>query len=413
MDPTARRNGAARVHDQTWDYDRHGILARRTPSGETAVYIPHTLRRHVPHAIVIHVAADGSDLRRGDTENSIANSPADRSDPKCDPPRFRLLTRIPRPTRERDTHVGLATLLEPNSDDRIPTGTEVGVATISTEELRQEQALDPICKKLLLSTDTSLSYDLNEVGILVRKSPFDGSQQIVVTHSLVSRILYLEHYPPASGHPGAHRMFQAKRKTFFWPRIAEDVYETVRHCALCARNRISEERKTNPLKLFPANGPLESVSMDILRPLPRTKHGNRFLLVISDRYSKVTKTVPLRTVTALSVSRAFCDHWAYVYGPPVSLLTDDGPQSTAKVLQAVCSELGIRKIFTTAYHPHTNGQVERYNQTILASLRGYFSKRQDDWDDFTSAITFACNCRVHSSLGMPPFEITLTRPPLH
>ena len=182
-------------------------------------------------------------------------------------------------------------------------------------------------------------------------------------------------------------------------------------CDVCARNRIAEKRKTNPLKLFPAKGPLESVAMDILGPLPRTKHGNRFLLVIADRYSKVTKTVPLRTVTALSVSRAFCDHWAYVYGPPVSLLTDNGPQFTAKFFQAVCAELGIQKVFTTAYHPQTNGQVERYNRTILASLRGYVAARQDDWDDFTSAVTFAYNCRVHSSLGMPPFELALSRPP--
>jgi Integrase zinc binding domain len=180
--------------------------------------------------------------------------------------------------------VGLASLLEPNSDDRIPTGAEADVATISTEELRQEQALDPICNKLLLSTDKSLSYDLNEVGILVRKSPFDGSQQIVLPQSLVSRILYFEHYPPAAGHPRAHRMFQTIRKTLFWPRIAEDVYETFRQCDLCARNRLSEKRKTKPLKLFPANGPLESVAMDILGPLPWTKHGNSFLLVISDRY---------------------------------------------------------------------------------------------------------------------------------
>jgi hypothetical protein len=99
---------------------------------------------------------------------------------------FRLLTRVPRQTRERDTQVGLASLLEPNSDDRIPTGAEVDVATVSTEELRKEQALDPVCKKLLLSADKSLLYDLNEVGILVRKSPFYGSQQIVVPQCLVS-----------------------------------------------------------------------------------------------------------------------------------------------------------------------------------------------------------------------------------
>jgi Integrase zinc binding domain len=217
LDPTARRNGAARVHDPTRDYDRHGILARRTPIGETEVHIPHTLRRPGPQAIIIPVAGDGSDLRRGDMDNSISNYPDNRSDPKCNPPRFRLLTRVPRPTRERDTHVGLASLLEPNSDDRIPTGAEVDVATVSTEELRKEQAVDPVCKNLLLSADKSLLYDLNEGGILVRKSPFDWSLRIVVPQSLVSRILFLEHYPPAASHPGAHRMFQTIRKTFFWP----------------------------------------------------------------------------------------------------------------------------------------------------------------------------------------------------
>jgi transposase InsO family protein len=74
-------------------------------------------------------------------------------------------------------------------------------------------------------------------------------------------------------------------------------------------------------------------------------------------------------VTALSVARAFCDYWAYAYVPPLSLLTDNGPQFTAKFFLAVCAELGIKKIFSTAYHSQTNGQVERYNRTILSSLR--------------------------------------------
>jgi Integrase zinc binding domain len=158
------------------------------------------------------------------------------------------------------------------------------------------------------------------------------SRQVVVPKVLVPRVLSLEHYPPAVGHPGVNKMFRAIRRSFLWPHMVENVYEIVRQCDLCARNRIAEKRRTNPLKLFPAQGPLESVAMDILGPLPRTKYGNRFLLVIADRFSNVTKTLPLRTVTALSVARAFCDHWAYVYGPPVSLLTDSDslPLSSSK-----------------------------------------------------------------------------------
>ena len=110
------------------------------------------------------------------------------------------------------------------------------------------------------------------------------------------------------------------------------------------------------------------MAMDILGPLPKTEHGNRFLLVITDRFSKLTRTVPLRTITALVVAKAFCDAWVFSYGPPHYLLTDNGTQFNAKFFLAVCRELGIAKIFTTAYHPQTNGQVERFNRTIINSL---------------------------------------------
>jgi transposase InsO family protein len=73
----------------------------------------------------------------------------------------------------------------------------------------------------------------------------------------------------------------------------------------------------------------------------------------------------------------------------------------AKFLQAVCAEIGIKQLFTTAYHPQANGQVERYNRTLIGTLRGYVSKRQDDWDDFTSAITSAYNSWVHEASVCP------------
>ena len=170
-------------------------------------------------------------------------------------------------------------------------------------------------------------------------------------------------------------------------------------------------QRTSYLKLFPASTPLEYVSIDILGPLPKTAHGNRFLLVMTDRFSKLTRTVPLRTTTALVTAKAFCEHWVFCYGPPRYVLSDNGPQFAAKFFQAVCRELGIEKVFSSAYHPQTNGQVERFNRTILNSLRGYLAERQGDWDEYTAALTFGYNCRIHTSLGLAPFELVLSRPP--
>ena len=77
----------------------------------------------------------------------------------------------------------------------------------------------------------------------------------------------------------------------------------------------------------------------------------------------------------------------------------------------MCKRLGIRNLFTTAYHPQTNGQVERFNRTILAALRRFTSEDQRHWDVFSNAVTFAYNTQSHSSTVFSPFELVLSRPP--
>jgi hypothetical protein len=110
------------------------------------------------------------------------------------------------------------------------------------------------------------------------------------------------------------------------------------------------------MRLFPASSRLEYVSINLLRHLPETAHGNRFLLVMTDRFSKLTRTVPLRTKTAFFVSKAFREHWVFCYVPPCHLVFENGPQFAEKFFQAVCREIGIEKDFSSAYHPRRMGK---------------------------------------------------------
>jgi len=54
------------------------------------------------------------------------------------------------------------------------------------------------------------------------------------------------------------------------------------------------------------------------------------------------------------------------YGPPDALLTNNGPQLTSKLFQAVSRLMGITNLYSKTYHPQTQGQVERYSRTIVA-----------------------------------------------
>jgi hypothetical protein len=114
-----------------------------------------------------------------------------------------------------------------------------------------------------------------------------------------------------------------------------EIEYSVRSCERFARNNIQERNRVNHMQLFTANELLVFVAIDILGSLPKMAHGNRFLLVISDRFSKLTRTILMRTTTALAVAKEFCTHCVFFYGPPRILLSDNCTQFTAKFFMDV------------------------------------------------------------------------------
>ena len=289
----------------------------------------------------------------------------------------------------------------------LTTEVAAGPTPISYDEIVQAQASDPDCPefKRRLETDSSLPLVENYNCVLCLLAPKDHSEQIVLPKSLRERALLLGHYPPMSGHPGGSRMYQTMCRTFYWPSMAMDVYNTVRQCSSCAKERIALRKHSSFLRLFPAQKPLEFVAIDILGPLPRSSSGNRYLPAITDRFSKMVQTAPLRPITADAVAKAFCEAWVFKFGPPTLLLSDNGGQLTSKFFQHGGKILGVRQLFTTAYQPQTNGQVERFNRTILAGLRHFCSEYGRDWDEFSSAITIAYNNTVHRATGPTPLQL--------
>jgi len=208
-------------------------------------------------------------------------------------------------------------------------------------------------------------FSETEKGLSVRVAPLDGAVQVYIPFTLRQDLLRLQHDVVGAGHPGVYRMYAATTRHCYWVSMAADLYDWVASCASCARNRMEPRRRAAMLKLFPATDPFESLSMDLLCPLTETKTGNVFLLIIVDRCSKLIRDVPLAGITATDVSSAFCRAWISVYEPPDTVLKDNGPQFASLFFQGVCNLMGIRNLYTSTYHPQTDGAIERFNETLL------------------------------------------------
>ena len=252
------------------------------------------------------------------------------------------------------------------------------------------------------------NFEVNCQGLFCCRATLHWIIQIFILTSLRARNLFLSHYPRTQGHPGTGRMYETMQRQYFWPHMASDVRRTVADCRLCAQMWRTQRRQQKKLTLFPASGPHEFVAMDLHGSLPKTLHRNRHILDTTDRFTNMCRAVRLRTAQAFQVAQGFLDAWVYPYGMPDTLLTNNGPQFTAKFFESVLGMLRILHVLSTAYHPPTNFQAERFNRTLATRLRHYVSEQQGDWDDYVQLLTYAYNMQVHrynrlsSHLDAPP-----------
>ena len=96
------------------------------------------------------------------------------------------------------------------------------------------------------------------------------------------------------------------------------------------------------------------MAIDILRVLIKAPRGNRYMLVISDRFSKLIWTVPLKKIAASEVAKPFVRHRVFPYGAPIWLLSDNGKQFIAKLFGETCQMLGVKNLYMITYHPQSN-----------------------------------------------------------
>ena len=148
--------------------------------------------------------------------------------------------------------------------------------------------------------------------------------------------------------------------------MRKDISQWCRACLPCAKRGTG--RPTKPLLTpIPVDGPFDRVGVDILK-MPKTKQSNAYIVVFMDYLTKWPEAFATSDQTSLTIAKLLVERIISRHGVPHQLLSDRGPAFLSKLFLGMCSVLGVKKVNTTAYHPQTDGLVERFNRTLVDML---------------------------------------------
>ncbi|KRX12228.1 Gypsy retrotransposon integrase-like protein 1, partial [Trichinella nelsoni] len=202
----------------------------------------------------------------------------------------------------------------------------------------------------------------------------------VVPRRNIPEVLKAVHNHPTGGHLGVAKTLARVRQRFYWPQQREDVEDWCRACQTCAARAAPTKRLQAPMQIHPVGQPFQRVGMDLVGPLEETLRGNRYILVVCDYFSKWPEAFPLPDAEADTVATALVNGIFCRYGAPETLHSDQGRNFEAGVIAEVCRLFGIAKTRTTAYHPQSDGMVERMNRTLIDMLAKVSIDQPEDWD---------------------------------
>ncbi|KAH7551044.1 reverse transcriptase [Bipolaris maydis] len=230
-----------------------------------------------------------------------------------------------------------------------------------------------------------------------KREPRDSSKAYVPKHMRSSLIKEL-HESKEYGHAGVDEMVRRLSKVFAIPRMRTKVQEILGNCLACHQNKPKRHKPYGLLQpLQPPSRPWTSVTMDFIVKLPRSLEPGsaRFcdtILVIVDRLTKAAKFVPTEeTITADECAYEVTKALVSEHGTPEEFITDRDKLFTSKYWSTFLAKLGVKKKLSTSFHPETDGQTERTNQTLEQYLRMYANKLQDNWVELLPTAQLAYN----------------------
>ena len=303
----------------------------------------------------------------------------------------------------------LQTLLKPNQLILAATNTQVTIDI--DKEIKDAYTNDPIIKDMLPYLKDNKLPRTSELQRIIKDYSYNNNfvlyKNLIYVPNKINlklKILKLHHDTPSAGHYGRTKTIELITRNYTWPQLREFVKDYISSCDLCNRCKPSRHKQYGLLKSLPVpDVPWKSISMDFIVSLPESNNYTA-ILVIVDRLTKMSHFIPTtNNVDAPQTAQLFFDHIYRYHGLPSDIISDRGSIFTSTFWNELMKLLNVKLNLSTPYHPQTDGQTERVNQSLEIYLRLYCDYFQDNWSKLLTLAEFSYNNISHSATKYSPF----------
>lgn len=208
------------------------------------------------------------------------------------------------------------------------------------------------------------------------------------------------------GHFGFDKTYDRVRKVYWFKNMRRFIRKYCKSCLHCAHNKVPGGPKEGMLHPIPKpNKPFEVLHADHCGPFPQSKKGNNYILAVIDAFTKYIYIKPVKNCKSKTTINIFEEYFS-LFGVPRQLITDRGTSFTSREFSVFIKEKGIKHTLNAVATPRANGQIERYNRSIVDALTAMNNGRPDnEWDTMIPKVQWGLNNTLNKATGKTPAEV--------
>ena len=231
-----------------------------------------------------------------------------------------------------------------------------------------------------------------------------GTPRPIVPQEFQRQVFDLIH---GLAHPGRKSTQKLISEKSVWHGLKKEVTQWAKECIQCQASKIQTHVRA-PLDNFSVpDKRFSHIHVDLVGPLPPSS-GYTHIFTIVDRTTRWPEAIPLRETSTIDCAKALVSIWIARFGVPQDITSDRGSQFTSSLWNTISQQLGVQLHRTTAYHPQSNGLVERFHRSMKASLKARLNG--PNWTDELPWVLLGLRTVVKEDLHTSSAELIYGEP---